>query len=110
MEAYGFRVEADGSVLAYSGDTDACDALGPLFAGADLVLADSAFVEGRDEVRGVHLTGRRAAEAALAAGGVGRLMLTHIPAWNDPEVCRAQAAEVWPGEVELARPDTTYEV
>ncbi|WP_446667272.1 MBL fold metallo-hydrolase [Janibacter limosus] len=110
VEAYGFRVEADGSVLAYSGDTDACDALGPLFAGADLVLADSAFVGGRDEVRGVHLTGRRAAEAALAAGGVGRLMLTHIPAWNDPEVCRAQAAEVWPGEVELARPDTTYEV
>ena len=110
VEAYGFRVEADGSVLAYSGDTDACDALGPLFADADLVLADSAFVEGRDEVRGVHLTGRRAAEAAVAAGGVRRLMLTHIPAWNDPLVCQRQAAEVWPGEGELAGPDATNEV
>lgn len=110
VEAYGFRVEANGVVLAYSGDTDTCDALGPLFADADLVLVDSAFVEGRDEVRGIHLTGRRAAQAAVDAGGVGRLMLTHIPAWNDPEVCRAQAAEVWPGEVELARPDVTYEV
>lgn len=110
VEAYGFRVEAGGRVLAYSGDTDSCDTLGPLFADADLVLADSAFVEGRDIPRGIHLTGRRAAEAAVAAGGVRRLMLTHIPAWNDPEVCRAEAASVWPGEVELARPDATYEV
>ena len=110
VEAFGFRVEADGRVLAYSGDTDTCDSLTPLFAGADLVLADSAFVEGRDEARGIHLTGRRAAEAAVVAGGVRRLMLTHIPAWNDPEVCRADAAQVWPGEVELAQPDATYEV
>lgn len=110
VEAYGFRVEAEGRVLAYSGDTDSCDALSPLFADADLVLADSAFIEGRDDARGIHLTGRRAAEAALAAGGVARLMLTHIPAWNDPQVCRADAAAVWPGEVELAQPDATYDV
>ncbi len=110
VEAYGFRVEADGRTLAYSGDTDTCDALGPLFADADLVLADSAFVEGRDTARGIHLTGRRAAEAALAAGGVSRLMLTHIPAWNDPQVCRADAAGVWPGEVEIAQAGETYEV
>lgn len=114
VEAYGFRVEADGAVLAYSGDTDACAALGPLLTGADLALVDSAFVEGReDHVRGIHLTGRRAAEAALAAGGVRRLMLTHIPAWNDPETCRADAAEVWRGDgraVELAEAGVTYEV
>ena len=46
----------------------------------------------------------------MRAGGVRRLMLTHIPAWNDPEVCRAQAAAVWPGEVELAEPGATYPV
>lgn len=110
VEAFGFRVETGGAVLAYSGDTDTCDALGPLLHGADLALVDAAFVEGRDVTRGIHLTGRRAAEAALAAGGVRRLMLTHIPPWNDPEVCRRQAAEVWPGEVELAEPDATYEI
>lgn len=110
VEAYGFRVEADGRVLAYSGDTDSCEALSPLFADADLVLADSAFVEGRDDARGIHLTGRRAAEAAVAAGGVRRLMLTHIPAWNDPQECRAEAAAVWPGDVELAVPDSSYEI
>jgi ribonuclease BN (tRNA processing enzyme) len=110
VEAFGFRVEADGRVLAYTGDTDTCEALETLMAGADLVLADSAFVDGRDTVRGIHLSGSRAAAAAVAAGGVDRLMLTHMPAWNDPEVCRAQASAVWPGEVELAKPGATYAV
>jgi len=109
-EAYGLRVEADGEVLAYTGDTDTCDALGPLLHNATLVLADSAFVDGRDEVQGIHLSGRRAAQAALDAGGVRRLMLTHLPPWNDPAVCRAQAVAVWPGEVEVAEPDAIYEL
>lgn len=110
IEAYGFRVEADGRVLAYTGDTDACDALTPLLAGADLALVDSAFVDGRDTARGIHLSGSRAAQAAIDAGGVGRLVLTHIPAWNDAQVCRDQAAEVWSGALELARADAVYDV
>ncbi|MGC1207378.1 MAG: MBL fold metallo-hydrolase [Ornithinimicrobium sp.] len=104
VTAFGFRVECGGAVLAYTGDTDECPALASLMRDADLVLADSAFVEGRDLTSGVHLSGRRAAIAAMEAGGVRRLMLTHIPAWNDPEVCRAEAAEVWSGSVELAEP------
>ena len=109
-EAYGIRVEADGAVLAYTGDTDTCDGLKPLFHNATLVLADSAFVDGRDDARGVHLSGSRAAQAAVDAGGVQRLMLTHIPPWNDPAVCRAQAAAVWPGDVELAEPDAVHDL
>lgn len=108
VEAYGLRVEADGRVLAYTGDTDLCEGLTRVCTGASLVLADCAFVDGRDEARGIHMSGSRAAQAALAAGGVERLMLTHLPAWNDPEVCRGQAAAVWPGEVEVAEPDATY--
>jgi ribonuclease BN (tRNA processing enzyme) len=109
-EAYGIRVEADGEVLAYTGDTDTCDGLKALFHKATLVLTDSAFVDGRDDAQGIHLSGSRAAQAAVDAGGVRRLMLTHIPSWNDPAVCHAQAAAVWPGEVELAEPDATYEI
>ena len=108
VEAYGFRVECNGRVLVYTGDTDDCDALSELMSGADLVLADAAFVDGRDHARGVHLSGSRAAEAAVRAGGVKRLMLTHLPSWNDPDVCLAQAAEVWPGEVELAEAGATH--
>ncbi len=110
VEAYGYRVEADGAVLAYTGDTDDCPNLDPLLAGADLALLDAAFVDGRDATRGIHLTGSRAAAAAGRAGGVGRLVLTHIPAWNDPEVCRAQAAAVWGARVELARSGWTTEI
>lgn len=110
VDAYGFRVEAGGRVLAYSGDTDTCASLTPLLTGADLALMDSAFVDGRDTVSGIHLSGSRAARAALDAGGVERLMLTHIPAWNDPDVCREQAAALWPGAVELAEPGAAYEI
>ena len=109
-QAFGIRVEADGEVLAYSGDTDACDGLNVLFRGATLVLADSAFVDGRDQAQGIHLSGSRAAQAAVNAGGVRRLMLTHMPPWNDPAVCRAQADAVWPGEVEVAEVDAVYEL
>ncbi len=110
VEAYGYRVEADGAVLAFTGDTDDCPNLDPLLAGADLALLDSAFVDGRDDARGIHLSGSRAAAAAVRAGGVGRLVLTHVPAWNDREVCRAQAAEVWPGPVEVAAAGDRFDV
>lgn len=108
VECYGYRVTADGATVAYTGDTDSTPNLVPLLSGADLALMDCAFVDGRDALRDVHLSGSRAAQAALDAGGVGRLMLTHLPAWNDPEVCRAQASTIWPGTVELAEPGATY--
>ena len=110
MEAYGFRVEAHGKVLAYTGDTDSCDALKPLCSNATLVLTDAAFVDGRDGTHGLHLSGSRAARAAVDAGGAQRLMLTHIPPWNDPAVCRAQAGTVWPGEVELAQAGAVHDL
>jgi ribonuclease BN (tRNA processing enzyme) len=110
IEAYGLRVEADGAVLAYTGDTDTNANLTPLCHDADLVLADSAFVEGRDEVRGVHLTARRAGAAATAAGGVRRLVLTHQPPWNDAETALREARETWAGALDLAAPGAVYEL
>lgn len=106
---YGLRVEADGAVFAYTGDTDTTPRLTDLMQNADLVLADSAFVDDRDTVEGIHMSGSRAARAAEEAGGVKRLVLTHIPAWNDPEVCRAQAARIRP-DVEVCRPGDVFEV
>jgi ribonuclease BN (tRNA processing enzyme) len=110
VQAYGLRVETDTAVLAYTGDTDECDALTPLMKDGDLVLADAAFVEGRDTVRGIHMNGPQCARAATRAGRVRRLMLTHIPPWNDPELCRAQAAPYWQGEVELATAGQAHEL
>ena len=110
VEAYGLRVEADGAVLAYTGDTDACPALVELERDADLVLTDSAFVDGRDdEMRGVHLSGSRAAQTAKDAGAK-RLMLTHIPTWTPVEDCLRDARTVWEGDVEVAVAGETYEL
>ena len=113
VEAYGLRVEARAGrrseVLAYTGDTDACDALLPLARGADLFLAEASFQEGRDEARGVHLTGLRAGQAAADAG-CRRLLLTHVPVWTDAEVVLAEARSAFPGPVELARPGAVHVV
>lgn len=104
VEAYGFRITAGDQVLAYSGDTDTCEALDELAAGADLFLCEAGYIEGRDDrFSGVHLTGRRAGQAATRAG-VGRLALTHIPAWTDPEVTLAEAQEVHDGLIQVVHP------
>jgi len=110
VEAYAIRVEGPSDdpvagtvVLAYSGDTDICPGLAEAAEGADVLLSEAAFQEGRDEIRGVHLTGRRAAQVARDAD-VGLLVLTHLPPWNDAATTVAQARAVWDGELEVARP------
>ena len=107
VTAYGLRVESEGSVLAYSGDTGPCQGLVDLATGADLLIAESAFVEGEDNPADLHLTGRQAG-AAAAEAGTRRLVLTHIPAWHDPEVCLAEAREVFAGPLELAATGSMY--
>ena len=66
-EPYALRIDYDGvmgpSTLAYSGDTDACEGLVRAARDADVFLCEAAYHEGRDDaLRGIHLTGRRAAE------------------------------------------------
>ena len=108
-EAYGFRLEADGRAVAYSGDTDACPALVELADGTDVFLCEASFLEDRDTARGVHLTARRAGETAALAG-VARLMLTHLPVWNDPAAVAAEASSAFAGTVELARAGQVLEL
>ncbi|MGN6330420.1 MAG: MBL fold metallo-hydrolase [Motilibacteraceae bacterium] len=109
VEAYGIRLEHDGAVLTYSGDTDSCDALVDLARGADLFLCEASFLEGRDTGRGVHLTGLRAGQAATDAGA-RRLLLTHLPPWTPGDAVLAQAARTYPGPTALARPGDVVEV
>ncbi len=106
-EAFGLRLELFDRTLAYSGDTDTCANLIDLARDADLLLAEASFQEGRDDVRGVHLTGLRAGQAAADAGA-HRLVLTHIPVWTDQNVVLGEAARVFPGPIEVARPMVSY--
>ena len=111
VRAYAIRVEetsgARGS-LVYSGDTGPSDALTELASGVDLLVAEAAFLEGRN-ARGVHLTGRQAAETASRAA-VGALVLTHIPPWHDPDQVKAQALPHYTGPIALATPGATWSI
>lgn len=110
VEAYGLRVEADGAVLAYSGDTDECDNLVELARDADVLLAEAAFVEGRDDdARGVHLTGLRAGQAAAKAQS-RRLLLTHVPVWTPTDVVVAEARAAYDGPVEAVRAGQRFDL
>jgi ribonuclease BN (tRNA processing enzyme) len=112
--AFALRLEHDGASLVYSGDTGPCRALVELARGADVLLCEASWphvVPGRwtEPPPGVHLSGRQAGEHAAAAG-VGRLLLTHVPAWCAATDLLAEARECFPGPVELVAPDATYPV
>ena len=110
IRAYGFRVEAGGSTLVYSGDTGPCDELVELSRNADLFLCEAAFRSDKaDNPPDLHLTGTEAGEAAKAAE-VGRLVLTHIPPWHDKQIAYDEASGVFDGPIVLAEPGQVYEL
>ena len=103
VEAYAVRIAGPDATLVYSGDTGPCAALTELARGADVLLAEASLADGPDLPAGLHLSGRQAGECAAAAG-VGTLVLTHVPAWEDPEARVTEAAAVFAGPIVLARP------
>ncbi|MGG5171631.1 MBL fold metallo-hydrolase [Pseudarthrobacter sp. J1738] len=117
-EAYALRVECtelgtDGpvtKVLCYSGDTDSCQGLEDAAVNSDMFLCEAAFEEGRDDsIKDVHLTGKRAGEAARRAGAK-RLLLTHIPVWTSTTTVAAEAREALGAEVAVAVAGVHYEL
>ncbi|WP_167355657.1 MBL fold metallo-hydrolase, partial [Streptomyces atriruber] len=109
VEAYAIRVEHAGRSLTYSGDTGPSEHLDELATGTDLFLCEAAFTHGKENIPDLHLNGREAGESARRADA-GRLLLTHIPPWTDPQVNLADARAVYEGPTALAAPGATYEV
>ncbi|MCP2262383.1 Ribonuclease BN, tRNA processing enzyme [Streptoalloteichus tenebrarius] len=108
-EAFGFRIEHEGAVLAYTGDTGPCDAVVELARGADVLLSEATWPDLPDLPRDLHLSGREAGELATAAG-VRKLVLTHIAPWFDAESVAAEARAAFSGPVELAAPGAEHPV
>lgn len=109
VTAYALRIEADGKVLAYSGDTGACSALEEAATDADLFLCEASFVEGDDNPPDLHLTGAEAGRAATVARA-RRLLLTHVPPWYDGKVVLSEATGAYAGPLDLARPGQVHEL
>ncbi|GLW63573.1 MBL fold metallo-hydrolase [Actinomadura rubrobrunea] len=110
VEAYAFRVEHDGKVLAYSGDTGRSAALVELARDADLFLCEASFLDQPNLPTDLHLTAREAGEHAARAD-VRRLVLTHLVPWNDPDRSLAEAkASAFGGAIELAHVGAAYDL
>jgi ribonuclease BN (tRNA processing enzyme) len=108
VEAYAMRLEHNGKVLVYSGDTSPTPDLTALAKGADVFLCEAAFEEGKPNPEGLHLTGKEAGDVATQAG-VGSLVVTHVPPWGDCDVALREARDAFTGPTELARPGMTVE-
>lgn len=108
-QTFALRLSYGGRSLVYSGDTGPCRALEELASGADLLLVEASWPHSERNPAGIHLSGREAGEAAARAG-VGRLLLTHIPPWTDPEQVLDEARRAYCGPVEVVRAGSSYEV
>jgi ribonuclease BN (tRNA processing enzyme) len=95
--------------LAYSGDTGPTDALLDLVAGADAFLCEASFVESGTNPPNLHLTGAEAGHYA-AQGGVGRLLVTHIPTWTDRAEVETDVKTTWDGPYDLVTAGATYDL
>lgn len=110
VDTFGFRIEHEGAVLAYSADTGVTEALVTLARDADLLLCEASYLDSEPHPADLHLTGREAGEHALKAG-VRRLLLTHlVDAWGDADATLAEATAAFDGPVDVARPGQTYDI
>ncbi|MGH2629887.1 MAG: MBL fold metallo-hydrolase [Actinomycetota bacterium] len=108
VNAVGYRVEAGGAVLAYTGDSGPCDAVIEMARDADLLVAEATYQDSSSQAF-FHMSATQAAEHATAAGA-RRLMLTHILPTLDPEISREEAAAAFEGVIELAQDGVTVEI
>ena len=109
VEAYAYRIEHGGRALVFSGDCAPCPGLDEVAQGAHLGLIEAAYRDGGRHQAGVHHTGREAGELA-ARCKVGRLVVTHVPPWGDPDRQAADARSACSCPVDVARSGDTYEI
>lgn len=105
--SHGYRVEAEGKVVAISGDAAECAELVALAHGADLFIAECSFPD--ELAKPDHLTPSQAGRIAAQAGAK-HLVLTHFyPSCREP-VVRAQVAPFFTGPLTLASDGLTMHV
>jgi ribonuclease BN (tRNA processing enzyme) len=109
VRTHAVRVEAGGRALTYSGDTGVSDALVRLAGDSDTLLCEAGYADGRPYPPNLHLSGREAGEHAAKAG-VGRLLVTHVPPWEDRDGIAAEAAAAFGGDCEPVSPGAGYEL
>ena len=106
----GFRISVGGRSLVYSGDCGPSDELINLAAGADLLLAEASYAGAVPPELVGSLSSAADVGREAAAGGVERLVLTHLmPNTNEAEAVAA-AARFFAGSIAVARPGLVVDV
>ena len=104
----GYRVEAEGRVFGYTGDTNTLPSLADFFHGSSLLLADALFPSENWSAEKPHLSAPLAAEMAVEAGAE-HLVLTHLNPAFSPRLLLREAQAVHP-HVSLASPGSVFGV
>lgn len=99
VKALGYRFEAGGGVLAYTGDTGPCPEAMEMARGADVLLCEASYQDA-NTLFPFHMSASQAGELATAAG-VGHLLLTHLLPGLDPEISRREAATTFAGRIDI---------
>jgi ribonuclease BN (tRNA processing enzyme) len=98
----GFRLQAGGRVLAYTGDSGPSPDLAELARDADVLLAESTMpweLTGRDAR---YLSSAQQAGQLASQAGVGHLVLTHLWPGTDPDEAITAATSGYAGPVSVA--------
>lgn len=107
VECHAIRLDAGGESLVYSGDTAACETLVNLARGVDLFVCEATYPVSDDNPPGVHMSAAEAGEHAAKAD-VGRLVLTHLIPWANPDESLRHAREAFRGPAAVARTGAVY--
>jgi ribonuclease BN (tRNA processing enzyme) len=118
VESFGMRFIGPSALrggqlatIAYSGDTDYCENVVSLARDSDLFLCEASYLVGRDDKSppGIHITGKGAGRVAREADAK-KLLLVHIPSWNNPNASLAEARTEYDGPIEIAKTNGVFEV
>ena len=112
VPAWAMRIESPGGAsLGYTADTGPSARLDGFFRGVHLLLAEATLLSatGHDEITRGSLTAAEAGSLAQTAGAK-RLVLTHM--WEELgfDAAAEQAAQHFPGPIDLAHPGLTVEM
>jgi ribonuclease BN (tRNA processing enzyme) len=99
----GMRITAGDTVLAYTGDGGPGPEVVALARDADLLIAESTFVDRVPRRDAPYLTSARQAGDQAAQAGVESLLLTHLWPGTDPDAVREAAGRGFGGEIDVAR-------
>lgn len=109
-ESHALRLEHDGRVLTYSGDSAYTPSLVDAARGADLFLCEAAWgasPEGNPE--GMHMSGQEAGSIAREAG-VRTLVIVHIQPWSSVQETLAAARTEFSGEIVIGAAGDVFEL